>query len=148
MRPCLEREVWGGEREEGVTETHDFLWDSWCYYQSQTGTNTPDNHILRNCLLAEAMIFNFRSKFFVLIIGVIPIEKNQIKKHLIFSNEAKGGTFHKQKILFLLKMNIILVRMNKHFQPTGVISWHLIIMSTDFIVPLSAFSPVNVYRKI
>lgn len=139
----------GGERKEKVIESQDFLWDSWCYYQSQTGTNTPDNPILSNCSLAEAMIFNFRSKFFVLIIGVIPTEKKiQIKKHLIFSNEAKGGTFHKQKVLFLLKMNIILVRMNKHFQPTGVISWHSIIKSTGFIVPVSAFSPVNVYRKI
>lgn len=79
---------------------------------------------------------------------MIPIEKIQTKKHLIFSNEAKGGTFHKQKVLFLLKMNIILVRMNKHFQPTGVISWHSIIKSTDFIVLVSAFSPVNAYRKI
>lgn len=60
MRPCLEREVGGGERKEGVTESQDFLWDSWCYCQSQTGTNTPDKHILRNCSLAEAMIFNFR----------------------------------------------------------------------------------------
>lgn len=74
----------GGERKEEVIESQDFLWDSWCYYQSQTGTNTPDNPILSNCSLAEAMIFNFRSKFFVLIIGVIPIEKNSDKETFNF----------------------------------------------------------------
>lgn len=44
--------------------------------------------------------------------------------------------------------NITLVRMNKHLQAAGVISWHLVIKCTDFIVLVSAFSPVNVHRKI
>jgi hypothetical protein len=34
------------------------------------------------------------------------------------------------------------------FPATGVISWYLVIKSTDFIVLVSAFSPVNVHRKI